>query len=234
MGKNIQNYSLMIAHSADTTEFVDVVNAGVSKFCSEHNKHNINAISIDVKDFNDAIFPTYSPKDTQDIVFDQFAGHPDIIIALIGARIGGGLKKELDSFLAENKQTFIYLYDGCFKVYSHWDMDDKGISDKLGEILEIRNKRKDVGYSKVFVKKEELITYIIDDLARFLMYRQKTKFELADKSYSMFAREEVDRYRNKIRSIISLITKENGTVLSEAVSTKKDSDLSMDRGSLDN
>lgn len=202
MGKKVQSYNLMIAHSADTTEFVDVVKTGVTKFCNEYNSYNINAISFDVKDFNDATFATYSQADTQDIVFEQFAGHADIVIALIGARIGKGLQKELESFIKEKKQTFVYLYDGGFRAYNHWDTYRTDIAKEVKNVTKVIGQMKDNGYSKIFVAKEELITHIINDLRRFFAYRQRTKFELLDKSYARFAYDEVDRYRKEISSLI--------------------------------
>lgn len=201
MAKRIQSYNLMIAHSSDTTEFVDVIKTAVNGFCNEHNKYNINAVSFDVRDFNDATFATYSQAKTQDVVFEQFAGHADIVIALIGRKLGDGLRAELESFIRENKQTFLYLYDGGFRVYSRWETYEKDISQDTNKVDEIIEKTKDKGYVKIFVTKEQLITYIVDDLARFIIHRRKIKFELLDKSYARFAYDEVDRYRKEILSL---------------------------------
>ncbi len=207
MAKRIQNYNLMIAHSGDTTEFVDIIKMAVDRFCSEHNKYNNNAISFDVRDFNDATFATYSQAKTQDVVFEQFAGHADIVIALIGRKLGEGLRAELESFISEDKQIFLYLYDGGFRVYSRWETYEEDVKRDASNAGDIIKKTKDKGYTKIFVTKEELTKYIVDDLARFIVHRRKIRFELLDKSYARFAYDEVDRYRKEILSLERIVTK---------------------------
>ena len=109
MATKINGYTLMVAHSSDTSDFIGVVKTAAAHFCNEVNKYNQSQIQIEVKDFNDAVFSTASVDETQDVVFEQFAGHPDIVIALIGEHLGEGLKKELESFAKEGKQTSLYL-----------------------------------------------------------------------------------------------------------------------------
>lgn len=198
MAKKIQNYNLMVAHSGDTTGFVDTVKRAVAQFCSEYNKYNVHSVSFEVKDFNDATFAEYSQDATQSIVFEQFAGRANIVIALVGEYLGKGLEAELNSFEKEKKQTFVYLYDGGFRAYSHWGTYEEDVVKKTKHVKEVIGKFKDKGFAKIFVTDEELVKHIINDLGRFIQHRQRIKYELQDKSYARFAFDEVDRYRKDI------------------------------------
>lgn len=204
MAKKVQSYNLMVAHSSDTSEFVDAVKADVAKFCIEYNKYNVKSVVFEVQDFNDATFAQFSKKDTQDVVFEQFAGRTDIVIALVGNRMGPGLRTELESFLRENKQTFVYLYDGGFRIYSRWNEEPnfkETILNDVDETMKLVREFYNKGYAKIFVSKGELAMHIIEDLGRFIQHRQRIKYELLDKSYSRFAYDEVDRYRSEIPAI---------------------------------
>jgi len=203
MATKINSYSVMVAHSSDTTEFVGIVKTAVTQFCNEFNKYNQSQIQIEVKDFNDAVFSTASGDETQEVVFEQFAARPDIVVALIGERLGEGLKKELESFAKEGKQTFLYLYDGGFRVYKEWHSYEERLKKFKSDMDEIYNRIHNRGFTKIFANKEELTTHVVDDLGRYIKHRHRVKYELADKSYSRFAFDEVDRYRKEISSLIA-------------------------------
>ena len=203
MANIINGYTLMVAHSSDTSGFVGVAKTATAHFCNEFNKYNQSRIQIEVKDFNDAVFSTASEDETQEVVFEQFAGHPDIVIALIGERLGEGLKKELESFAKEGKQTFLYLYDGGFRVYKEWHTYEERLKSFKSDMDEIYKRIHNRGFAKIFANKDELTSHIVDDLGRYIKHRHRVKYELADKSYARFAFDEVDRYRKEISSLIA-------------------------------
>lgn len=193
----------MVAHSSDTIEFVDVVKDAVALFCNEYNKYNQKSILLEVKDFNDAVFSIASNDETQEVVFEQFAARPDIVIVLVGERLGDGLKKELESFTKENKQVFLYLYDGGFRVYKEWHSYEERLKKFKEDMDEVYQKFHNKGFAKIFANREELISHIMNDLGRYIKHRHKVRYELADKSYNRFAFDEVDRYRKEIHTLIN-------------------------------
>ncbi len=194
MAQKIVCYNLMIAHSNDTSELVPTVKRAVNEFCELFRKFNFVPIDFDVHDFSDSVYSTHKQQNTQSIVFEQFAGRTDMAIALIGERIGSGLKEELEAFMKEKKQVFVYLYDKGLSVYNSLGNAKQSIEEIMGVVTQFNN----TGYAKIFSTKEELANYIIDDIALFLKHRRRTKYELSDITYSSFAYDEVDRYRNEI------------------------------------
>lgn len=203
MASKINCYTLMVAHSSDTTDYVSIVKLAVTRFCNEFNKYNQSQIQIEVKDFSDAVFSTASEDETQEVVFEQFAARPDIVIALVGERLGDGLKKELESFARENKQTFLYLYDGGFRVYKEWHSYEERLKKFKNDMDEIYGKIHNKGLAKIFANQDELTAHVIDDLGRYFKHRHRVKYELADKTYSNFAFDEVDRYRKEILTLLN-------------------------------
>lgn len=203
MPKNVVSYNLMVAHSGDTSEFVSIVKEAANIFCKEYSKYNENEVFFDVKDYNDATYSTYSDKGTQTVVFEQFAGYADLMIALIGKRIGNGLRDELKASKIENKQTFVYLYNAGipYDIFNPMGENSK-IAQDVQNVIEIANEFANIGFAKTFSGKEQLIQNIFDDLGRFLKHRRSVNYELKDPSYRKFALNEVERYRKEIALLI--------------------------------
>lgn len=199
-------YNLMVAHSGDTSEYVDVVKEAVKQFCAEYEKYNENGIDFDVKDYNDATYSTYSEQSTQTIVFEQFAGHANLIIALIGKRIGDGLREELSAAKREKKQVFVYL-DNTGILYDVFNPDgrDSKLEQDVKNVRAIAKEFANTGFAKPFADEVQLKKHIIDDLGRFLKHRRRIDYELKDQTYREFTLKEVDRYRNVIDSTIKRI-----------------------------
>ena len=207
MAKKLHSYNMIVAHSADTNDFVKNVKVAVDEFCKTYTKYNTLPLAFEVQDFNDAMYSTAEEKDTQEIVFEQFAGGAEIAIVLIGNYIGESLKKEIESFRKEKKQTFLYMYDGKLSVYR----DFGKALDSLNKVKEIVDSFENRGFFKVFGTEEELERHIKDDLIRFIHHRQSVKFDLTDKSYQNFAFDEIDRYRVEIKSLVNrLINNKDG------------------------
>lgn len=205
-------YNLMVAHSGDTSKYVNTVKDAVRFFCAEYEKYNENGVDFDVKDYNDATFSTYSEKTTQTIVFEQFAGHADLIIALIGKRIGDGLREELSAAKKEKKQVFVYL-DSSGIVYDVFnpDGDNAKLEQDVKNAREIAKEFANTGYANPFFDETQLKKHIVNDLARFLKHRRSIDYELKDKTYREFTLKEVDRYRDEIGSVIKPLKDSNET-----------------------
>ena len=199
MPKTVVSYRLMVAHSGDTSEFVSIVKEAANLFCKEYSKYNENEVFFDVKDYNDATYSTYNDKGTQTVVFEQFAGYADLMIALIGKRIGAGLRDELKASKLENKQTFVYLYNAGipYDIFNPMGANSQ-IEQDVKNVIEIANEFANIGFAKTFSGKEQLIQHIFDDLGRFLKHRRSVNYELKDPSYRQFALNEVERYRKEI------------------------------------
>ncbi len=212
MPKSVIRYNLMVAHSGDTSEYVSTVKEAIRLFCINYEKYNENGISFDVQDYNDATFSTYSEKRTQTIVFEQFAGHADLIIALIGKRIGDGLREELTAAKKERKQTFIYL-DSTGLMYDVFnpDEDHSKLEQDVNNIRSIAQEFSNTGYAKPFANTEQLKEHIINDLSSFLRFRRSVNYELKDLSYREFSLKEVDRYREEIAEVI--LTRKKGITI---------------------
>ena len=51
MAQKVQSYNMMVAHSGDTTEFIEPVKKAVAEFSELYNKFNTHLISFEVRDF---------------------------------------------------------------------------------------------------------------------------------------------------------------------------------------
>ena len=207
MAKYVIKYNLMVAHSGDTAGFVDVVKEAVDLFCKEYSKYNDNDILFDVKDYNDATFSSYSEEETQSIVFEQFAGHADIVVALIGKRIGDGLRKELHAAKEEHKQTFVYLHNAGIP-YDVFSPNKGQLEKEIQNALDIAKEFYNIGYAKPFVGNSQLIEHVMNDLGRFLQFRLYSTYELKDQSYRDYSLLDVDRYRKEIGITVSQTKKQ--------------------------
>lgn len=234
MSKSLREYKIMIAHSGDTAEFVSVVKEATKLFQEDFkNYNNDEELRFEVKDYNDEVFSTYDKRATQTVVFEQFAGHSDMLIALIGKRMGDGLKQELLAAEQEGKQTFVYLYNKALPYDVFDSKTRKHIRSETKNIQAIARKFFNIGYAKVFYDSKQLTECVKSDIGRFLRYKKNYDYELSDPSYIVFSFDEVDRYRNEIAKVVPTINSTSiptdASALSEYYQNKISSQIKRDR-----